>query len=366
VTFSVQDILDWTSGRLVNGDALGSKSSAIQVGHAAPLGASQPGDVAFFFSKEYQNEVISAKAGILITAEPFVGPLEASGLPIWKNTAIVACRDPYYAMALISEKIAAHVSTIAHVPGRPRGGSAQPIHPTAVVHPSARLGEGVQIGPYCVIEEGAEIGARTILYSSCFVGPKARVGEDCVLFPQVTLYEWTELGDRVRLHAGVVLGADGFGYAPIVFEGKTPVGHQKIYHLGRVVVGDDVEIGANSMVDRSTFGETRIGSKVKIDNHCHVGHNATIEEGAILCGAVCLAGGTRIGKYAYLGGMSGIGNRAYVGDYAKVGAMSLVDKDVPSGAMSVGNPQRDHRTHFRAHAILNRLVEEHAAKRSKK
>lgn len=366
MTFSVQDILDWTSGRLVNGDALGSKSSSIRVSAAAPLGRSQQTDIAFFFSKEYQNEIVSAKAGVLITAEPFVAPLEASGLPLWKDTAIVSCRDPYYAMALISEKVAAQVSSIAHVPGEPRANPVQAIHPTAVVHETAQLGVGVQIGPYCVVEAGAVIGARTILYPNCYVGQKVRIGEDCVLFPQVTLYEWTELGNRVRLHAGAVLGADGFGYAPIAPDGKIPVGHQKIYHLGRVVVGDDVEIGANSMVDRSTFGETRVGSKVKIDNHCHVGHNASIDEGAILCGAVCLAGGTRIGKYAYLGGMAGIGNRAYVGDYAKVGAMSLVDKDVPAHGMSVGNPQRDHRTHFRAHAILNRLVEEHSAKRSKK
>lgn len=350
--FSAAQILEWTSGRFVNAEVISGDLAEIYVDRLAPLAGSQSRDCCFFFSKAYESEVLSAAPGILITAEPFVTPLQTSGLPVWKKSAIIACRDPYFSMAVLSEKFAARRAAqvfAATVPGE------SIVHPSAVVSPIAKIGLGVQIGPNCVIEDGAEIGDGTILYPGVYVGRDVKIGEKCEIFPGVTLYELTQIGNRVRIHAGSVMGADGFGYAPR-FENGMPVEHQKIYHLGRVVISDDVEIGANSMVDRATIGETFIGTMVKIDNHVHVGHNSTLHEGAVLCGGVCLAGGTTIGKFAYIGGMAGIGNKASIGDYAKIGAMSLVDKDVPAHGTSVGNPQRSHRDHFKAHALLNRLV----------
>lgn len=354
--FSVDQILKWTAGVLANEDVLGSTLSSISVTRPAPLARSGPDDCCFFFSKDYQHEIPSAAPGILVTGEAFIQPLEASGLPIWKSTAIIACRDPYLAMAILSEKFAEKLSAVGHVRMNPEGVGLPPeIHASAVIHPTAKVENGVRIGPNCVVEEDAFIGMGSVLYPGVYIGKGVTLGESCVLFPGVTLYELTQLGKRVRIHASSTLGADGFGYAPII-ENGVPVGHRKIYHLGRVVIGDDAEIGANSMVDRATIGETWIGVKVKIDNHVHIGHNSTIHEGAVLCGGVCLAGGTVIGKFAYIGGMAGIGNKAEIGEYARIGAMSLVDKDVPAGGTSVGNPQRTHRDHFKAHAILNRLV----------
>jgi UDP-3-O-[3-hydroxymyristoyl] glucosamine N-acyltransferase len=268
-------------------------------------------------------------------------------------------------MALLSEKFAGALSTVAHPPGASRGDSR--IHASAVIHASAKIAAGVQVGAHCVIEAEARIGAGSVLYPGCYVGPSCSLGEDCVLFPGVTLYEWTELGKRVRIHAGAVLGSDGFGYAPVKApgaEGGKPgvVGHQKIYHLGRVVVGDDVEIGANSCVDRSTFGETRIDRNSKLDNLVHLGHNARLEEGAIVCGGTCLAGNASVGKYAYVGGLTGVANQVHVGDGASVGALTLVTKDVPPGSTAVGNPQREYREHFKAHATLSRLVKSRGEK----
>jgi UDP-3-O-[3-hydroxymyristoyl] glucosamine N-acyltransferase len=363
--FSVAQILEWTSGRLVNAEALGDAKARIAVGAPAPLAGSGPSDCAFFFSKDYQTELFSAAPGVLVTGELFVAPLAASGLPLWTKSAVVACRDPYYAMAVLSEKFAAEISAVAHLPSELANRVGPPeIHATAVVHPEARIADGVSVGAGCVIEKGARIGRGSILYPRVYVGPNVEIGEACVFFPGVTLYEETRLGNRVRIHAGSTLGSDGFGYAPKIEDGK-PVSHRKIYHMGRVVVADDVEIGANTMVDRATFGETFIGRGAKLDNHVHIGHNSTIDEGAILCGGVCLAGGTMIGRFAYIGGMAGIGNKAAIGDYAKVGAMSLVDKDVPAGGTSVGNPQRSHRDHFKAHAILNRMVAERDRKKER-
>jgi UDP-3-O-[3-hydroxymyristoyl] glucosamine N-acyltransferase len=323
--FSVAQIVEWTAGRLANAQALGPLASLIRVVRPSPLSGSTTQDCCFFFSKDYQAEIPTASPGVLITAEPFLGPLEASGLPLWKKSAVIACKDPYFAMAVLSEKFAASLSSVAHLEA---SDGVTEVHPSALVSGSAKLASGVKIAANCVIEAGVSIGVGTTLYPGVFIGRDSKIGDRCVLFPHVTLYEQTELGNRVRIHAGSTLGADGFGYAPKIEEGK-PVGHQKIYHLGNVVVGDDVEIGANSMVDRATIGSTIIGAKVKIDNHVHIGHNSVLHEGAILCGGVCLAGGTIIGKFAYIGGMAGIGNKAEIGAYSKVGAMSLVDKDVP-------------------------------------
>lgn len=368
--FSVQNILEFlqasastnasTSGRVVNASALKVKLEEIQVKRLLPLKGAESTDLAFFFSRAFESELPFTKPGVLIVGEPFVKPMEAAGLPFWSTTAVIACADPYLAMALLSKEFAAELSPGAHVPALSQG--AQPeVHPTAVVHPSAELASGVTVGAHCVVEAFAKIGVGSVLYPGCFIGKNAVLGEHCVLFPRVVVYDDVRIGKRVRIHAGTVLGADGFGYAPVV-QDKQVVNHQKIYHLGRVVIEDDVEIGANSTVDRATLGETRIGKNAKLDNLVHVGHNARVDEGGILCGGVCLAGNAHVGKYAYVGGLTGVINHVHIGDGAKVAALSLVSKDIPAGGTAVGNPQRTHRDHFRAHAHLSKQVSERRKK----
>ncbi|MCM2322271.1 MAG: UDP-3-O-(3-hydroxymyristoyl)glucosamine N-acyltransferase [Oligoflexia bacterium] len=354
MSFSVSQILGWTGGRLANAEALGPAVEAIRVERPVPLGVSRPTDLAFFYNKAYEAEARTANPGVLITAEPFLKPIEASGHPLWKTAAVVSCSDPYLAMALLSEKFAECLSTVAHTVSTV---AETEVHPSAILDPSAEIGHRVRIGPHCVIEAGARIGDDTVLYPGCYVGPDVRIGQRCVLFPGVILYEWTQIGDRVRIHAGSVLGSDGFGYAQRR-EGKQVVGHQKIFHLGRVVVGDDAELGANVCVDRSTFGETRIGCNAKLDNDVHLGHNVILDEGAVICGGTALAGRARIGRYAFVGGMTGITNDVYVGDGASVGAVTLVTKDVAAGSTAVGVPAREYREHFKIHAMLNRMLDE--------
>lgn len=370
--FTVEQISQWTGGKVVNAEVLGVAAlSAIRVKRPAPLARSTTQDLAYFFAKAYQHELPTALPGVLITGEAFVKPLEAAGLPLWKASAVVACADPYLAMAILSERFAGSgLSTVVHAGsvlaaemaehfGKPQ------IHATAVVDATADLGAGVQVGARAIVAEHVRIGAGTVLYPGVYVGPHAQIGERCVVFPNVTLYERVELGNDVRIHAGSVLGSDGFGYAPrtrVGADGKTEIiGHQKIYHLGRVVVGDGVEIGALSCVDRGTIDDTRIGRGAKLDNQVHVGHNAEIGEGAIVCGGTCLAGNASIGNWAYVGGLVGITNHVHVGEGGKVAAMSLLTKDVAPGAVAAGSPQREYTEHFRAHAALSRLAR---AKRS--
>jgi UDP-3-O-[3-hydroxymyristoyl] glucosamine N-acyltransferase len=360
VGLTLADILQVTGGRLANEAELEVSSQAIRIEQPAVLGRSGPGDVAFFFSREYEREIPAARPGVLITAEPFARGLKASGLPIWKQSAVVVCADPYLAMGILSEKFA-HLSGVSHLEKR-RGGKPE-IHPTAVVDATAEIGESAVIGPHCVVGPKARIGAGTVLYPSCYVGPGARIGSDGALFHRVTVYERCEIGDRARIHAGAVIGADGFGYAQEKKDGK-PVRHQKIYHLGRVIIGEDVEIGANTTVDRGTFGDTKIGSRSKLDNQVQVGHNAELAEGVVLCGEVGLGGGTKIGRYALVLGNVGVANGVTVGDYAIVAAHTLVTRDVKPGEAVAGHPQRSLREHMKVHAHLNRLLDERETSRS--
>ena len=354
MSFSIEEILSWIQGTVVNPFSI----SGLRVEKISPLASSQPSNLSFFFSRAFEKELVLANPGILVTAEAFVQPLSKAGLPFWKTAAVVTVADPYYAMALLSEKFASVSSSVAHLPKLPKEtiGKKPQVHPTAVIAPTAILGEGVAIGPHCVVEDGVRIGKNTVLYPGCVIGPQSSIGSDCVLFPRVTLYEWTQIGNRVRIHAGVVLGADGFGYAPKRDASLRIEGHQKIYHLGQVIIEDDVEIGANSCVDRGTFGETRIEQFAKLDNLVQIGHNARLEKGAIICGGTCLAGNSRVGKFAYVGGLSGIANHISVGEGAKVGALSLVTKNVPPGGTAVGNPQRNYKEHFRVHAFLSKQL----------
>lgn len=356
MSYSLEQILSWTGGRVVNG------VHQAQVRSMAPLECATADQIAFFFSKEYQTQLLQSRAGILITADPFVKPLETSGLPLWKNCAIVNCPDPYLAMAILSAKFAQiSGSTAAHLPEQLEQAKRE-IHSSAQVHPTAEIGEGVHVGPHVTIEQGAKIGKGTVLYPGVYIGSGAKLGECCVLFPNVTVYEWSELGNRVRVHANSVIGSDGFGYAP-KREGGKVIGHQKIYHLGRVVIGDDVEIGASTSVDRGTIGETVLEKNAKLDNQVQIGHNAKIREGAVLCGGVCVAGGSEVGRYAYVGGLTGVSNRVVIGEGASIGACSLISKDVPPGSAALGNPQREHREHFKLHAMLNKWMDERRSKK---
>lgn len=310
----------------------------------APLVSATSDQISFFFNKEYQSALLTCKAGVLITGEAFVGPLSQSGLPLWRNSTVIACKDPYLAMALVSEKLARDE---VRRPG---------IHPTAIIDETVELGSRVSVGPYCVVESGAKLGSGTILTSHCYVGAGTEVGERAILYPNVVVYDQCVIGARVRIHSGTVIGADGFGYAPVKDEQGKVQDHQKIWHVGKVVIGDDVEIGAHVSIDRGTFDDTRIGSKAKIDNQVQIGHNVQIGEGAVICGKAGLAGSSKVGSFAYVGGLAGIGNGIEIGERANVGGMSSVNKDVPPGLSVMGQPAREVRVHLKLQAELSKLA----------
>ncbi|MDY7000358.1 MAG: UDP-3-O-(3-hydroxymyristoyl)glucosamine N-acyltransferase [Thermodesulfobacteriota bacterium] len=217
------------------------------------------------------------------------------------------------------------------------------IHASAKVHPKAT------VYPFAFIGAKAEIGAGTALFPGCYVGERCRVGPDCILYPRVTLMAGTILGTGVVIHAGAVLGADGFGFA------QSETGREKIPQMGKVVVEDFVEIGANTTIDRATLDRTLIGKGTKIDNLVQVGHNVTMGEGCVLVSQVGISGSTRLGRGVVMAGQVGVADHVAIGDNVIIGPKSGVAKDIPEGKIMGGIPVMERGTYLRSLAAAPKL-----------
>jgi UDP-3-O-[3-hydroxymyristoyl] glucosamine N-acyltransferase len=299
----------------------------VEIGGVRSLEDAGPRDLTFVTEARYVPRLEASRAGAVLLAESLPGP----------NRPALRTPNPYLALA---RAIGVFHQPLPGVPG---------IHLTAVVSADARVHGTACVGPLCVLAPGVEIGAGTILDAQVFVGGNVRVGRDCRLFPQVTLREGTELGDRVVVHSGTVIGADGFGYA------RDGVRYVKIPQIGRVVLEDDVEIGANVAIDRATLGTTRIGRGTKIDNLVQIAHNVQVGEDTVIAGQVGISGSSRIGSRVTIAGQVGVTDHVQVGDNAVVGAQAGVSKDVPEGAIVLGAPAVPHLEFKRQLAATARL-----------
>ena len=206
------------------------------------------------------------------------------------------------------------------------------IHAGASVAHGAQIDPTAHVGPHCVIGAGVTIAARSVLMGGNHIGPGTSIGEDVRLFPQVTLYAQTVVGNRVRIHAGTTIGGDGFGY--VLDQGR----HRKVHHIGNVVIHDDVEIGANTAIDRGALGSTIIGRGTKMDNLVHVAHNVEMGEHCLILGQVGIAGSTHIGDYTVIASQAGIAGHLKLGRQSTVAAKSGVMRDIPDGGKVLGIP----------------------------
>jgi UDP-3-O-[3-hydroxymyristoyl] glucosamine N-acyltransferase len=223
------------------------------------------------------------------------------------------------------------------------------IHPSAVVATDAEIGDGARVGAGAIICAGASIGPRSAVGEGALVGPGATVGADCRLHPRAALADGVRLGDRVIVHSGAVIGSDGFGYVP------SPRGAVKLHHLGGVIVADDVEIGANTCIDRGTLGDTVVGRRSKIDNLCQIAHNVVIGSDCLIAGQCGIAGSTRLGDRVTVAGGVGIGDHLEIGDGAVLGPRAAVLKSVPAGETWLGYPAQPYRRFTRQSYLIGRL-----------
>ncbi len=224
------------------------------------------------------------------------------------------------------------------------------IDPLSSIAASAKIGENVYIGPFAVINDNAVIGNGTQIHAHTVVGEGVTVGENCMIFPNVTIYEGCRLGNNITIHSGTVIGADGFGFAP------NTDGYAKIPQIGIVVIEDDVEIGANTCIDRSTMGATVIRKGVKLDNLIQIAHNCEVGENTVMSAQVGLAGSTKIGSWCMVGGQAGFSGHIHVADKTNVGAQcGVISNTKGNGEALIGSPAMDPRTYFKAIAVFRHL-----------
>jgi UDP-3-O-[3-hydroxymyristoyl] glucosamine N-acyltransferase len=298
-----------------------------------------PGELTFVSNPKYAGAARTTKAAAVIVAEDF------PAIPV----AMLRAKDPYLTFARALE--------LFHPPMKYAAG----VHPTAVVDPTAKIGKGAHVGPYVVIGEQVEIGPKAVLLAHVVIYRGAKIGENFFAHAHAVVRENVRIGNNVLLQNGVVIGADGFGFA------KTAEGRwHKIAQPAPVVIGDDVEVQANSCIDRASVGETRIGRGVKVDNLVQVGHGALVGEDALLCAQVGLGGSTEIGKRVILTGQVGVVGHCKVGDTTIVTPQSGVAHDIGEGELVSGSPAVDHKAWLKYSAILPKLPELVRALRGRK
>jgi UDP-3-O-[3-hydroxymyristoyl] glucosamine N-acyltransferase len=319
-----------TAGELAKylGMRLEGDADAPLTGVASPERA-RAEDLIYLTSPRHANRAAASAARCVLVPE-------GARLP---DKTVIEARDPKLAFAKAAAWLLAKPAPRANV------------HPMAVIAPDAKLGTDVSIGPYVVIEGGAEIGAGTVIEPFCFVGYGSRIGDHCHLHPRVTLYAGSRVGNRVELHAGVVIGGDGFGY--VFGEGC----HWKFPQVGGVEIGDDVEIGCNTTIDRGSLDTTCIDRGVKIDNLVQVAHNVQIGEHTVIASQTGISGSSRLGKHVAVSGQVGIGDHCTIEDGAMLGGQAgiLNGKTIRHGQIVWGTPARPLDKFKQQYALVARL-----------
>lgn len=314
---------------MVNGKLIGSPDRTIS--SVSGIRDAQSDQLSFIGNKKYQHQLESTKAGVVL-----VCPDLADAPAV--DRSLIVCDNVDYAFAKV-------IAVFAEEPPKwPVG-----VHPSAVVSPEAKLGQGVSINANAVIEAGAEIGDGTVIGAGCYIGHDVKIGAGSLLYPNVTVMYRCVIGRKAVIHPGVVIGGDGFGFIP------TKQGLVKVPQTGIVQIDDDVEIGANTTIDRARFGKTWIKSNVKIDNQVMVAHNVVIGESSILVAQCGIAGSAELGRGVVLAAKSGVNGHITLGDGVQVAGTSGVVKSLPAGAIALGTPAESQREFMARHTLPSRF-----------
>ncbi len=317
--FTLREIAEAIGGYL-EGDP------TLEIKGVAPLEKAGEGDISFVDAERLLKKAEESGASALIVKEG------------WKvNKPAIFVVNPRLALIRVLELFSHRY--------QPRPG----IHPTAVIEEEVELGRDVHIGAFTYIGANTRIGNGTLIYPLVYIGNNCKIGNNCLLYPRVVLYEDTEIGNNCIIHSGAVIGADGFGYV------EQEEGRLKIPHIGKVVIEDDVEIGANTTIDRATMGETRIGKGTKIDNLVQIAHNVEIGENSVIVAQVGISGSVKIGKGVTIAGQAGIADHLEIGDGAIIAAQAGVIGNVKPHTVVSGYPAREHLKQMRALSLVQKL-----------
>lgn len=324
--FSASQIAQFIQGRVV-----GDPNAAVHT--FAKIEEGTPGAISFLASPKYTHYIYDTKSTIVLVDESIEieRPVETTLIVVKNARDCVARLMQLYQQAATVKK--------------------QGVSDKAYIAESAKLGKDVYVGAFAFIGEGATIGDGTEIYPGAYIGDGVSLGENCKVYPNVTIYHGCKLGNRVTLHAGTVIGADGFGFAP---NGES---YDKIPQLGIVTIEDDVEIGANSCVDRSTMGSTIVHKGVKLDNMVQIAHNVEVGANTVMSAQVGIAGSTKVGEWCMFGGQVGISGHITIGDRVNLGAQSGVPGSLKSDQTLIGTPPIEPRPFFKMVALEHRLPE---------
>ncbi len=316
--------------QFLHGEIVGDENACVHT--FAKIEEGTPGALSFLSNPKYTHYLYETQSSIVLVNKDFVPEKEI-------HTTLIKVDNAYESLAKL---------LMLYEQSKPK---KQGIDPLASIAPTAKIGENVYIGPFAVIGEHVEIGNNTQIYPHVCIGDGAKVGDNCTLYFSANVYHDCKIGNRVTLHAGVVIGADGFGFAP------TPHGYYKIPQIGIVIIEDDVEIGANTCIDRATMGATIIHKGVKLDNLIQIAHNDEIGSHTVMAAQVGIAGSAKIGEWCMFGGQVGVGGHIHVGNHVELGAQTGAPFDIEDNKQLIGAPPVEKRTFFRNVALTQRLPE---------
>jgi UDP-3-O-[3-hydroxymyristoyl] glucosamine N-acyltransferase len=327
--FTAKQISEFLDGA-IEGD------TTVKVGELAKIENGNAGSLCFLSNPKYESYLYTTKASVVIVSTDFV-PAQ----PV--NCTLIRVKDPYSAFSVLLEKYNEAINQ-----NRPPAGIQEP----CFIHPTAKIGKNVSIGAFCTIEENVEIGDNTRIYTQVYIGAESVIGKECVLNPGVKIYNRCKLGNRITIHSNAVIGSDGFGFAP------QPDGtYNKIAQIGNVIIEDDVEIGANTTIDRATMGSTFIRKGAKLDNLIQIAHNVDVGAHAVVAAQSGISGSTKLGEHSVIGGQVGIAGHLTLGKGTQVGAQAGVNFDTEDNKQWHGSPAQPLKEWMRATVIFKKLPE---------
>ncbi|TRW92820.1 UDP-3-O-(3-hydroxymyristoyl)glucosamine N-acyltransferase [Candidatus Methylobacter oryzae] len=324
---TLKELADFCGARIKGGDL------SIAIHSAADITSANHGQVTQLTNSRYARHIKNSAASACIIAEDF----NAEDVP--ETMALLICADPEISFIRAVELL------------HPARNYNRQIAPQAVLETGVTLGNDLYVGPYAVISENAHIGDGSEIHAGAYIGKNTKLGKNCRIYPYAVIYDDVVIGDNVIIHSGAIIGADGFGYK---FRNNE---HVKVPQVGNVVIEDNVEIGANTCIDRGALGSTLIGAGSKIDNLVQIGHNNKVGKNVIMCGLTGVSGSCNIEDYAILAGSSGIADHVTIGRGAVVMARSGVAGDIEAGTQVFGSPAKDKKTAYKEQIAISKLPE---------